>query len=199
MKKSIQNFIAEVANSDVSIITTAELKAKNLNAYDIDKLVKEGHIKRIKRGIYKISDESGDYGKLQEAAFCVPNGVICLTSAQYYHGLIKREPNQIAIAIPHKAKKPVLPKYLNIKLYYFTEPRYSLGRTLFYDLGTECYDMEKSICDAIYYRKKLGTEIAKEALITYLQRKDKDIDKLIEYGENLRVGKILKNYLEVLL
>ena len=89
MKKSIQNFIAEVANSDVSIITTAELKAKNLNAYDIDKLVKEGHIKRIKRGIYKISDESGDYGKLQESAFCVPNGLF-VTSAQYYHGLIKR-------------------------------------------------------------------------------------------------------------
>ena len=199
MKKSIQNFIAEVANSDANIITTAELKAKNLNAYDIDKLVKEGHIERIKRGIYKISDESGDYGKLQEAAFCIPNGVICLTSALYYHGLIKREPNQIAIAIPHKAKKPVLPKHLKIQLYYFTEPRYSLGKTLFYDLGAECYDMEKSICDAIYYRKKLGTEIAKEALITYLQRKDKDIDKLIEYGENLRVGKILKNYLEVLL
>ena len=90
MKKSIQNFIAEVANSDANIITTAELKAKNLNAYDIDKLVKEGHIERIKRGIYKISDESGDYGKLQEAAFCIPNGVICLTSALYYHGLIKR-------------------------------------------------------------------------------------------------------------
>ena len=60
------------------------------------------------------------------------------------------------------------------------------------------YDMEKTVVDIISYREKIGIEETKEVLINYLSKKDRNINKLMEYAKILGQEQILKTYLEVL-
>ena len=63
----------------------------------------------------------------------------------------------------------------------------------------DIYDLEKSVCDAVKFRNKVGKDILNEVLNEYLKRKDRNLEKLIQYAKLLRVEKALKDYLDVLL
>jgi hypothetical protein len=60
------------------------------------------------------------------------------------------------------------------------------------------YDVEKTVCDMIFYRNKLGFEPAIEVLKNYVKRPDRNINKLMEYAKKLRCAKLLREYLEVM-
>jgi hypothetical protein len=57
----------------------------------------------------------------------------------------------------------------------------------------------KSIADSFKYRRKLGLDIALEALSLYRQRDDFDVAKLLHYGRIGRVERVMKPYLQALL
>ena len=61
------------------------------------------------------------------------------------------------------------------------------------------FDKEKTLCDIIYYRNKIGQDIVREALDSYIRNKDKNIQKLMQYADILRVSATMKKYLEVLI
>ena len=64
---------------------------------------------------------------------------------------------------------------------------------------TRIYNQEKTVCDLLTYRRKYGLEDSLAVLKTYLRQEDRNLNKLIEYAEKLRVKTTLMNYLEVLL
>lgn len=49
------------------------------------------------------------------------------------------------------------------------------------------YDREKTICDAIRYRKLIGDDAACESARNYMARKDRSVDRLLDYAERLRM------------
>ena len=61
------------------------------------------------------------------------------------------------------------------------------------------YDLERTICDIIRSRSKIGTETFLAALKRYAASPQKDLNKLSSYAEKLRVTNVLRQYLEVLL
>ena len=61
------------------------------------------------------------------------------------------------------------------------------------------YDKEKTVCDVIYHRNKMGFEPAMEVLKRYVQQQDRDINQLITYAKRLQVETTIKQYLEALL
>jgi len=61
------------------------------------------------------------------------------------------------------------------------------------------YDIEKSVCDAIRYRNKVGIDITSEVLRNYLKRKDRNLDRLMKYAENMRIATVLNQYINVML
>ena len=61
------------------------------------------------------------------------------------------------------------------------------------------YDIEKTVIDIIFYREKIGIEEMKEVLTNYLQRSDRDLNKLIRYSRPKKKEKILRRYFEVLI
>ena len=58
-------------------------------------------------------------------------------------------------------------------------------------------DMERSVCDAVKYRNKIGMEVCSEVIRNYLKKKDRNLSRLSEYAKRLRVANILKNYMEI--
>ena len=61
------------------------------------------------------------------------------------------------------------------------------------------YDLERTICDVIRSRNKLGTETFLAALKLYAANPKKDLNKLNSYAKKMRVSNALRQYLEVLL
>lgn len=59
-------------------------------------------------------------------------------------------------------------------------------------------DIEKTVVDIVFYREKIGIEETKEVLTTYLNRSDRNLNRLIRYAELLKCGDVMKKYLEVL-
>jgi len=55
------------------------------------------------------------------------------------------------------------------------------------------------VCDAIRYRNKVGIDITSEVLRNYLKRKDRNLDKLMKYAENMRIATVLNQYLTMML
>ena len=61
------------------------------------------------------------------------------------------------------------------------------------------YDLERTVCDVIRSRNKLGTETFLTALKLYAVDPKKDLNKLSSYAKKMRVSNVLRQYLEVLL
>ena len=88
------------------------------------------------------------------------------------------------------------------KVYYIKPELFDLGRTtLKTPSGNEipAYDLERTICDVIRSRNKLGTETFLAALKLYATNPKKDLNKLNSYAKKMRVANVLRQYLEVLL
>ena len=58
-------------------------------------------------------------------------------------------------------------------------------------------DMERSVCDAVKYRNKLGLDVCTEVIRSYLRKPNRNLTRLQNYAKRLRVFNTLKNYLEI--
>jgi len=95
----------------------------------------------------------------------------------------------------------VLPDYPPVKLYWWAESAYSTGiiEMEIEEFSVKVYDMEKSVCDAVRFRNKIGIDVCSEIVHAYLGKRERNIDKLMKYANVLRVGKTMKSYHEILL
>lgn len=57
-------------------------------------------------------------------------------------------------------------------------------------------DIERTVCDAIKYRNKIGLDVCGEVIDNYLKKETRNISLLHEYAQRLRVKNILTIYLE---
>ena len=193
--------IIEKIHAVGGVITTAQLNSNGINKYEISEMTKNGVLDRVMRGVYQLPEIGDGREQLVLACKIVASGIVCLLSALDYHGLTTFNPREIALAIPRSAWAPKLPDYPPLKLVYFSETIYSLGvTTITHNCGVfRVYDAEKTVCDVFRYRKKLGQDIAIEALREYLRRKDRDIEKILDYARVLRIERALRPIMEAIL
>ncbi|MBO0953359.1 type IV toxin-antitoxin system AbiEi family antitoxin domain-containing protein, partial [Fibrella forsythiae] len=160
--------------------------------------LEEGVVLKVKRGVYKW--QSADQSELPEVAGIVPNGVLCLLTAATQYELTTFVASAYQVAIPRKAKV-ILPVYPPIQLYYWNKTAYELGRTTVVLDGASLpiYDPEKTVCDFLRQRHKLGPDLAKEVLTTYLGRPDRQVARLVDYAGQLGLGHYIDKTLNLLL
>lgn len=182
-------------------IKIAELKDMGYSYYKIGKLEENRIIKRINRNTYENLSYNGEENDFFSAEAYVPDGVICLMSAARYYSLTEFLPDAVDVAIARKKKVSTLPNWPEIRIYYFDPGRMELGVQKIRDgeNAFSIFDIEKTVVDVIYYRNKVGIEKTSEILKKYLERKDRQIDRLYEYAKKLRCEKITRTYLEVLI
>jgi len=158
-------------------------------------------INKIKRGLYQWQDNNfRPEDELIQVSKIVPNGVFCLLSCLSYYEITTVEAHEYYIAIERTQHKPRVPDYPPIKFFYFSKKTYEIGVNKVNIKGNEVkmYDLEKTICDCVRYRNKIGQDVVKEALNDYANKKEKDIDKLLEYAKITGIPNLMNKYLEVL-
>lgn len=180
------------------IMTTQALVKKGISHYYIKKLLNKNVIETLKRGVYKLSNT--DLDESVEVSSMIRKGVFCMYTSASMHELTTNIPFKYHVAIPKKDKIR-LPDYPPVKLYYWDANQYTLGIKEI-DKGSHkiyIYDLEKTVCDFLKFKNKIGLIDANEVLKTYLNRKDRNIDKLVKYAKQLRVHSIVDQYLKILL
>jgi predicted transcriptional regulator of viral defense system len=163
------------------------------------KMLDNNTVAKVKRGVYRLNSAIRNDQRV-ELAKLVPDGVFCTFSAWHYYNLSLYNPFEYYMAIK-KSKKVTLPSYPPMKLYYWIDKYYLLGITevVIDNQKVKIYDLEKSVCDAIRFRKAAGMDSTAEILNNYLKRPDKDLDKLVRYARILRIEKFVRETITMML
>lgn len=183
------------------IFSMQELKSRGFSQYKVSKLVSEGRLIKLNKSYYENTEYRGEESDFYYAEVYAPKGVICLLSAAVYHHLTTFIPDAVDVAIPRKAKMSTIPGWPHMNVHYYTDDRHGLGVTTVKEGKNEfrIYDVEKTVVDIVFYREKVGIEETKEILVTYLQRKDRNLNRLLKYAELMKCDKTMRQYLEVLI
>ncbi len=164
----------------------------------IRKAIEEGTLVRMRQGVY--AEQLALANTMIDVEKIVPNGVVCLYSAWSHYELTTQVPRAYCIAIEAK-RKVTVPQYPPIDLYYWKKENLILGvtETKISGYRLKITDIERSVCDAVKYRNKIGMDVCSEIVREYLKRKDRNIPLLCDYARPLRVYNTLSKYLEIAL
>lgn len=169
--------------------------AKNRTLYGaLKKLVEANQVVKIKAGLYKHLSFVQE-NEEAEVAQMYPQGVLCLFSAWYYYNLSTQIPSVFHLAFAHKQKLN-FQEYPPIKAYYWSDKQYNLEVEELN--GLKIYSLEKSVCDAIKFRNKIGVDLMREIIKNYLKRKDKNLNVLFQVSKKMRMEKLLREYLTLI-
>lgn len=176
------------------LITTSEVK--NRSEYEqLRRATEDGTLMRIRNGVY--AEASALANTIIDVERIVPRGVVCLYSAFSYYQLSTQVPSSVCIAIDAK-RKVRLPDFPVIDLYYWKKENLSFGIIQRNIAGYNVLitDMERTVCDAVKYRNKIGLDVCGEVIDSYLKTENRNISQLHQYAQKLRVKNILSKYLE---
>lgn len=164
----------------------------------IRKAIEDGTLVRVRQGVY--AEQLALANTMIDVEKIVPGGVVCLYSAWSHYQLSTQIPSGHCIAIDAK-RKVAIPEFPPINLYYWKKNYLAIGVTEMEICGyrVKITDVERSVCDAVKYRNKIGLDVCSEIINEYLKRKDRNITRLCEYARQLRVYNTLSKYLEIVL
>lgn len=177
-----------------------DMKASGFQTRDIQKLVTARRIVKVKPGLYRLADiRAGETNGLVEICLAMPKAVICLTSALAFHGLTTFIPTAISFAIP-RSDKPVGLSHPPNEPYYFSKDQYKSGIEHHETKAgnIRIYGLEKTVCDLFRFRNRLGEDLALEGLKEYLRRRNRDLNRLMNFAEVCRVKGIVSQYVKAI-
>lgn len=196
------DYIAEltaIAKSHGGIVETKIAAEHGISKAMLCKLCKENKIHRIVKGQYILPDDMQD--ELFSISKRSANIIFSHETALFLHGISDRTPFEHTITAPSGCIPSASIKS-ECKVYYIKPELFKLGKTVLKtpagnDVPT--YDLERTICDVIRSRNRIGTETFHSALKLYAANPKKDLNKLNAYAKKMRVSNVLHQYLEVLL
>mgnify|MGYP001864134249 FL=1 len=178
-------------------LTTKDVNDNNIPRFYLTKLIKEGKIERVSRGIYiKKNDLVDEFVILQSKS---KNAIYSNTTALYLHGFSNRIPIKYDITI-NSGYNGSLQKEDNVNLFYTKRELLELG-VINYKLDSgniiRVYDLDKTICDIIKNKKKIDAEIFNKAIREYFYSKKKNTLKLYEYAKRMNIYNKVRDVFEV--
>ena len=181
-------------------VTSRELGMAGIHRQVLSRLVAEGELERIARGLYRPPAQSiSEHHGLAIAAAAVPHAVVCLLSALQYHGIGTQLPSEVWMAIDRRARRPAL-RYppLRIVRYSGAALTQGVGSHVVEGRTVKVYNVAKTLADCFKYRNKIGLDVALEALREAWRAKRFTMDELERYAAICRVQRVMRPYLEAL-
>ena len=181
------------------IMTTAELQAEKLYYADIQLMLKEGLIEKIKRGYYHwVEDTIGSEVLIINRLF--PDAVLCMETALFYYRYSDRNSAEWNLALnKNVSKERTRMDYPFIKVYRMEPSLLPLGETTGEIDFTKVriYDRDRTICDVLRNMNKMDREIFNKAIQGYVNDTKKNIPNLMRYAKELRVQKRVRELIGV--
>ena len=183
--------IKQIFEDNNGIVKTSQITSEGIHNRVLDKLIDEGKIIKLKRGMYQwLEDNQAE--DIEVLVKILPEAILCMNSALYHYGYTDRTPDCFHIAIDRNCNKSKLKfDYPPIKPYFIISKYIKLGvEEINIDKAkVKIFDKERTICDIIRYSNKLDREIVNKAIQSYISDNSKDISKLIYYSKLMKVYK----------
>ena len=181
------------------IMTTAQLKAESIYYRDIQQMLDEGLIERVKWGYYHWIEDQGK-SKVLIINSLFPDAVLCMETALFYYGYSDRNPAQWNIAIDkNTSRQRTKIDYPFVKAYRLEPALLTVGEAEgeIDSIKVRIYDRDRTICDVLRNMNKMDKEIFNKAIQGYVNDPKKNIPNLMRYAQDLRVQKRVKDLIGV--
>ncbi len=182
------------------VVLAREVLRRGIHTQTLTRLVAEGRLERVSRGVYAWPDpDVTEHHSLVLASAAVPNGVVCLVSALVFHGIGTQLPHEVWLALDRRARKPsawAVPmrvvRFSGTALTFGVEEHQLEAKTV------RVYSLAKTLADCFKYRNKVGIDVAVEALRESLADGRLTPADLVPAARVCRVERIIRPYLEAL-
>jgi predicted transcriptional regulator of viral defense system len=158
----------------------SQLETLGIGYHHLNRLMADGVVKRMARGLYRFSDtEPTERYTLAAACAKAPNSIVCLLSALQVYGIGTRLPKEVWLAIPHKARAPKIPD-IKLRLLRFSGASWNDGieNIEFEGVKAHITSPARTVIDCFRFERLIGREAAMEALRDALRQKKVTVDAL---------------------
>ena len=160
------------------ILLYKDLVEQHKSDYEIKKLIEDGKIFKIEKGVYS---DSQNVNYLEVLSKKYPNAIFTMDSAFYYHNLTDVIPEKECLAVRRNSTKI---NDVRIKVTYYQDKFFEIGRSTLQVNGVniQIYDKERMLIELIRNRKTIGFDYYKEIISNYREIKDTlNTKKIVEY------------------
>jgi predicted transcriptional regulator of viral defense system len=161
-------------------------------------MLRRGEVQRVSRGLYRQRD--APLTELETVAtVCkrIPGAIVCLLTALHIHELGTQAPRNVWIALDRKARKPQAPG-LPLKIVRFSGPmlHYAIETREVLGVPVRLTSPARTVVDCFRYRRKIGLDVALEALRDALHSRKATMDQIVRTAEVCRIRTVMAPYLE---
>lgn len=191
--------ILELA-AERGLIRPRDLNELGLPTVALTRMVRQGLLHRVSRGLYAIPDRSvSEHGALAEIARRHPQAIICLLSALRVHDLTTQSPFEVWLAIPNKARAPKM-DYPPLRVVRFSGATLTDGieQHQIDGVTVRVTNVARTVADCFKFRNKIGLDVAIEALQEAWRANRVSMDDLWRYATLCRVANVMRPYMESL-
>ncbi len=182
------------------LVRTRDVEEAGIPRAYLTRLVRQGKIRRVARGLYELADAPTDENAtLAEVCKRIPRATICLLSAAQFHELTTATPPAVWITLPSHTPHPKI-DIVRLEIVY-TDPSL-LGSSAIeyhdhYGTPIRITTASRTVADMFRFRSRVGLELALETLRTYVTREG-TLSDLLYQAKLLRVDGVLAPYLQAL-
>jgi len=190
------------------MVRHAEFAKAGIAPSTVTRMMKDGRVTRLSRGLYQLADAQLDtHHALAEAAKLVPRGIICLVSALAFHELTDTISPRVWMAIGPKDRKPSIERP-PIQFVRFSGKLLRSGIEMHTIEGVQVpiTNPARTVVDLFRYRqsagrryqKSPGLTLALEGLKETLRQRKGSPAEIARYAEDAGVWKVVQPYLEAM-
>ena len=182
------------------LVRTRDVEEAGIPRTYLTRLVKQGKIRRVARGLYELTDAPTDHNaSLAEVCTRVPRATIGLISAAQFHDLTAATPPTVWIVLPSHTPHPKV-DFVRLEIAYASPAIVTPSAVESHDyFGADIRvtTPSRTVVDMFRFRNRVGLELAVEGLRNYVSR-SQDFSDLLYQAKLLRVSRVLAPYLQAL-
>ncbi|MCP5349287.1 MAG: AbiEi antitoxin N-terminal domain-containing protein [Gammaproteobacteria bacterium] len=198
MESSYQTILKLAAQC--GLIRPRDLDALGLPRVALTRLVRQGLLTRVSRGLYALPDRKvSEHGMLAEMARKRPQAIVCLLSALQVHNLTTQSPFEVWLAIPNKARALKM-DYPPLRIVRFSGAALTDGieEHQIDGVTVRVTNVARTVADCFKFRNKVGLDVAMEALQDAWRARRVSMDELWRYATLCRVANVMRPDMESL-
>ena len=180
------------------LLRAVDLEAQSIPRGRLSGMLRRGEVQRVGRGLYRLRDAPlTELETLAAVSKRIPGAIVCLLTALHVHGIGTQAPRDVWIALDRKARKPRASD-LPLRVVRFSGPmlRYGIESREVLGVPVRLTSPARTVVDCFRYRKKIGLDVALEALRHAVNSRTATLDEIARVAEVCRIQTVISPYLE---
>lgn len=191
-EKKIEKYLEQSGG----IITTSYCKEKKIPTVYLSRLLKDGKLLRVKKGIYITKD--GDYDEYYFFQHQYKKAIFSYETALYLLGQTDKIPWNIDVTVYNGYK--FNEKSNGVNIHYVKKSIYDLGviqKSTMFGNKVNIYSYERTLCDFIGHKEEMDIEVYVKLIRSYSSYKERDIHSLYDIAMKMGIENKVREVMEV--